>query len=106
MFPAEGLQLADDLGLPAQRQVRSGAGLERHEGQLVQMRPLGIGEAGVGEFGQWFTPPQSERFAQRDRCRLHVAILQKPLPFGHQLFKEHGVEVLGLGRRGRSRLRW
>ena len=35
----------------AQRQVGFDAGLGRHQGQLVEMRSLGIGEACVGELG-------------------------------------------------------
>ena len=49
--------------MAAQHQVSSGPGLDRHQGQLVQMRPLGVSEAGVGELGQRLAPPQAERFA-------------------------------------------
>ena len=58
VFPAQRLQLADELPVPPQHQVRAGAGLDRHQGQLVQMRPFGVSEAGIGELGQRLPPPQ------------------------------------------------
>ena len=65
MPAARCLKLADQVGMPPQVQVRSGAGLDRHQGQLVQMRPLGVGEAGVGELGQRLAAPQAKRLTQR-----------------------------------------
>ena len=65
VLPAQRLQFAGEFPVAAQHQVRSGPGLDRHQGQLLQMRPLGIGEARVGELGQRLTAPQAERFTQR-----------------------------------------
>ena len=51
--------------MAAEHQVGFGPGFDRHEGQLVQLRPLGLGEAGVGELGQRLAPPQAKRLTQR-----------------------------------------
>ena len=58
MLPAQRLQLADELAVTAQRQVGFGAGLDRHQGQLVETRPFGISEAGVRELGERLPPSQ------------------------------------------------
>ncbi len=65
MCPAQRLQLADDLAVMAQHQVGFDAGLGRHQGQVVQVRPLGVSEARVGELIERLSPPQLEGFAQR-----------------------------------------
>ena len=77
MLPAARLQLAGELPVAAQQQVRSGPGFDRHQGQLVQLRPLGVSEAGVGEFGQRLAPPQAKRLAQRGRSLRHLARLRQ-----------------------------
>ena len=50
--------------MPPQLQVRSGKDLDRHQGQLAQMRPLGVGEARIGELGQRLAAPQAKRLIQ------------------------------------------
>ena len=65
MFATQSLQLPDELSVAPQRQIRSGAGLDRHQGQLVQMRAFDVREAGIGELGQRLPPPQRQRLAQR-----------------------------------------
>ena len=65
MFAAQSLQFPDELSVEPQLQIRSGAGLDRHQGQLVQMRPFDVREAGVGELGQRLPPPQRQRLTQR-----------------------------------------
>ena len=65
MFAAQGLQLPDELSMEPQHQIRAGASLDRHQGQLVQMRPFDIREAGIGELGQRLPPPQRQRLTQR-----------------------------------------
>ena len=63
VFPAQRLQLADELAVMAQHQVGFGAGLGRHQGQVVQVRPLGISEARIRELTERLSPPQLEGFA-------------------------------------------
>ena len=65
MFPAQRLQFACELAVTAQHQVGFGAGLDRHQGQLGEMRSFGISEAGVRELGERLPPSQPQRFAQR-----------------------------------------
>ena len=45
VFPAQRLQLADELAVMAQHQAGFGTSLDRHQGQVVQVRSLGIREA-------------------------------------------------------------
>jgi hypothetical protein len=59
VLAARGLQLADQAGMPPQLQAHSGADLDRDQGQLVQMRPLGVAEARTGELGQRLAAPQA-----------------------------------------------
>jgi hypothetical protein len=84
----------------AQRQVGSGPGFDRHQGQLVQPRPFGIKKARIGEVGQRLAAPQPERFAQgggRVRC---LARLRQPASLGHQLLETDDVDVVGTGVQG------
>ena len=94
------LQLAGELPVAAQHQVRSGAGFDRHQGQLVQLRPFGVGEAGVGEFGQRLAPPQAERLAQRGRRQRHLALLRQPPSLRHQLLEADDVDLIGTDGEG------
>ena len=49
----------------AQHQVGFGAGLDRHQGQVVQVRPFGISEARIRELTERLSPPQLKGLAQR-----------------------------------------
>ena len=49
VFPAQRLQLADELAVAAQHQASFGTSLDRHQGQVLQVRSFGISEARVGE---------------------------------------------------------
>jgi hypothetical protein len=53
VFPAQRLQLADELTVPAERQVCGDPALDRDQGQLAEVRPLGIGETRIGELDEW-----------------------------------------------------
>ena len=106
VLPAARLQLAGELPVAAQHQVRSDAGFDRHEGQLVQMRPLGVGEAGIGELGQRLAPPQAKRLAQRGRRQRHLALLNQAPSLRHQLLKADDVDLIGTDGEGIARLRW
>src|SRR5664280_2679642 len=104
MFSTERLQLADDLSAPAPGQLRSGAGLQRNEGQLVQMRPLDICEAGMCELSQWLAPPQLECLGERGRRHLHVALPQEPPARGDKLFEANSVHFVGFNGERIARL--
>ena len=95
MLPALRLQLAGELAVAAQHQVRSGPGFDRHQGQLVQLRPFGLGEAGIGELGQRLAPPQAKRLAQHGRRLRHLARLRQPPSPCHQLLEADDVDLIG-----------
>jgi hypothetical protein len=63
VLAAPGLQFGGKPGVTAQHQVRGGAGLDRDQGQFVEVGPVGGGEVGVAELGQWLAAPQRKRFA-------------------------------------------
>ena len=60
MVPAQRFQLAYQLVVLAESQVRFDSVLRRHQGQLVEMGPFGVGKTGVGELGQRFAATQPE----------------------------------------------
>ena len=64
MLGDERLELADELGVTAERQVGVDPLLERRQPQLLQPRDLGLGERLVGEVGERRPAPQRERLAQ------------------------------------------
>ena len=86
--------------MAAQRQVGSGPGLDRHQGQLVQPRPFGIEKARVSEVGQRLAAPQPERFAQGGGRIRGLARLRQPASLGHQLLEADHVDVFGTGVQG------
>ena len=100
MLRALRLQFAGQFPVAAQHQVRSGPGFDRHQGQLVQPRPLGLGEAGVGELGQRLAPPQAKRLAQRGRRLRHLARLRQAPSLRHQLLEPDHVDLIGTDRQG------
>ncbi len=100
VLPTQLFQFAGQLPVAAQHQVRFGTGLDRDQAQLVQMRPLGVGEAGIGELGQRLPPPQAKRLAQRGRRQRHLALLNQAPSFRHQLLKADDVDLIGTDGEG------
>ncbi len=100
VFPAERLEVANDLSVTAQRQVCFRAGLQRSQGQLAQVCSFGIGEAGIGELAQWVPAPQLERLGESGRRRLDVALAKEPPARGHQSFETDCVDVVGIDGEG------
>ena len=100
MFPAQRLQFAGELTVAPQSQVGSGPGFDRHQGQLVQMRPFGIKKARIGELGQRLAAPQAEGLAQRGRRRRHLAVGGQPLSLRDQLLEADDVDLVGSGGQG------
>ena len=81
--------------MPAQRQVRFGSRLGRHQRQLVQMRAIGVGEAGVGELGQRFAAPQPKRVSEHPRRLEQLAVGAQAAPFRDQVLESGRVHVTG-----------
>jgi hypothetical protein len=124
------LQLADQVGVAAARQVGVDALLERGEPQLVQPCDLGLRERLVGEVGERRAAPQRERLAQllgragglrparlaaqpleQREVQLvalhveHVAGRARGQPLGAELAPQaHDVALDALGHGGRRRL--
>ena len=94
MFPAQRLQFACEFPVTAQRQVGFGPGLDRHQGQLGEMRSFGISEAGVRELGERLPPSQLQRLAQRGGRERHLPFLKQAPSLRHQLFKTGCVEII------------
>ena len=98
MFPAQRLQFACELTVAPQSQVGSGPGFDRHQGQLVQMRPFGIKKACLSELGQRLAAPQAERLAQSGRRWLHLAVGGQPLSLRDQLLEADDVDLVRVRR--------
>ena len=93
-------QLADELAVTAQRQVGFGPGLD-DQGQLGEMRSLGVGEAGVRELGERLPPSQPQRFAQRGRGERYLPLLKQAPSFATSCSKRaasrsSGTDVEGI----------
>ena len=85
----ERLQLADQLGVAAEREVGLDALFERRQLQLVQARDLRLCERLVGEVGQGGAPPEGERPAQ-----LLGGLLRLPLGPSAPCLLEHALEAI------------
>ncbi len=95
MVPAQRFQLADQLVVMAKLQVRFDPVLDCHDGQLVEMGPLGVGEAGIGELGQWLAAPQPKSVTEHGGRPGYRALSAQASPFGDQGFESGCVEVSG-----------
>ena len=60
-------ELADELGMTAERELGVDSVLERCEAQLLEPRACGLGEALVGEVRERRAAPERERLAQLRR---------------------------------------
>jgi hypothetical protein len=124
------LELAGDLGVPAEREIGLDPLLERRDVQLHQTSDLRLRERLVREVGERRPTPQRQCLAQHPRSRLgigiarlcdelleapeidlrrfdveHVARYARPEPAGSELLAEPGdVDLDALGDRRRRRL--
>ena len=72
MLGDERLQLADELGVPAELELGVDPLLDRGEAQLLEAGDLALGEGVVGEVGQRLAAPERERLGERAGGRLRV----------------------------------
>lgn len=100
MLPTQSLHFGGEFPVTAQCQVSLGSDLGRYQDQLVQVRPLGISEDGVGELGQRITPAQAERFAQCGRCQRRLTVSRQPPSLGHQLGEADDIDIIGADGEG------
>ena len=78
MLCDEPLELADELGVPAELEVGLDPALERGEPQLLQPRDRRLREALVGDVGQRRPAPQSQRLAQERRGLRRLGCVRLP----------------------------
>ena len=76
----EHLDLADELGVAAEREVGLEPPLERLQAELFEARNLGLRERLVGEVGKRRPAPEVESFAQSLRRKLGRRPLAPPRP--------------------------
>ncbi len=95
VVPAQRFQLAHQLVVMAKLQVRLDPVLSCHQDQFVQMGPLGVGEAGIGELGQRLAAPQPEGVTEHGGRPGHLALNTQAAPFGHQFLESGCVQVSG-----------
>jgi hypothetical protein len=62
--PDQRFQLADELGLAAERQIGLDSFLERHQAKLLEPRDLFLGKCLVGEVGQRRAAPKAKRLTE------------------------------------------
>ena len=87
------LELGDDLGVPAERQVRVDPLLERVQPLLLEPRDLGAREPVARHVGERRSAPQPERVAQRRRRRVVVTRRARTARRLHQLGEPMHVEL-------------
>jgi hypothetical protein len=129
MLPDERLELADELGVPAERELRLGVLLDEREPELLEPRDLRLRERLVRELGERLAAPGRERLREQPRPPRGVAHSRfvDELPHAREVelpradvdevagrarldrllaerLAELGDEVLERGDRGRRRL--
>ena len=87
----ERLELRNELGVPAEREIGVNPILERREPELLEAQDLVLGEAVVGEVGERVSSPQGKRVAQELRCTTRVLLELAPA-FGDQALEPARVE--------------
>ncbi len=90
----ERLELGDELGVAAQREVGVDALLDDDGSQLLESRDLRLRERLVDEVGQRRSAPERERLAQRDLGGGCVAGLERGPPLLRQAGEAVHVHVL------------
>jgi hypothetical protein len=103
MVTHETLQLADDVGVPAELQIGFDPFLARDEPHLLQASDLCLGEVVEGELGECRAAPQLERVAQT----LSPFVRRQPAHIGEGSLEPARVDLLGADAEhvaGRARL--
>ena len=88
------LELADHVGVPAERELGLDQLLERHHAQIFEPGDLGLRESLVREVGQRRAPPERERPLERRNGALRATGCQLAAPLGDQPLEP--VRVQGL----------
>ncbi len=91
----ERLELADEVEVPAERQVDVDPLDQRVQAKLFEPPDLMLGERLVRELGERRAAPHRERFAQQQRCTFRVAGRMRCAPVREAMTEPVDVELLG-----------
>ena len=92
----ERLQLGDELGVPAEREVGLDPVLERGYVHLVEARDLVLGKALVGEIRQREAAPECQRLPELLARRLRIAGGERRAAVRHAALEAVAVELVRL----------
>ncbi len=90
----ESLELGNELGLTAKREVGFDALLQRRDPQLLEPDDFARGERLVGEVGKRWAAPQAERPAQHRGRPLRIPGVEEIAPLLHRALKAFGIELI------------
>ncbi len=96
MLCGERLQLADQLAVATERDVRLDAKLERGQANLLEPRDRGLGEALVAEVRERRAPPERERLAQPRGRVGRPAVCEQAPSLVHQPLEPPEVQLVGV----------
>ena len=91
----EGLQLADQLAVPSEREVGVDPLLERGQAELLEASDLRLGERLVREVGEGRPAPERERVTEPIGCQLRVVPAERLSSLLEPALERGGVERLG-----------
>jgi hypothetical protein len=92
----ERLELADDVSMAAERQLRVDARLTHGQPELLEPRDLTLCEPLIREVRQSRATPEPERRVQRARRAARAAGSKRLDPFGRESLEPAGVQARGV----------
>ena len=95
MLPGQRLELADQLGIAAERELRLDPPLDRGQAQLLEPGDLRLSERLVGEVGQRRAAPERQRLGRQLQRPLGLPVGERAAPFLSQALEKLSVEPPG-----------
>jgi hypothetical protein len=89
----EGLQLADDVSVPSQREIGVDPQLERSEPKLLETSAL-VSRERLRELGKGGPAPERQRFAEHLSGSRDLLVRQGLAPFGDELLEPRQIELI------------
>ena len=89
------LELGDQLGVAAERQISLDPTLERDQPLLLQAGDVALRERLVREVRQWRPAPQRERLAQPVAAARRIPVCHQPTAVREQALEPDDVDVVG-----------
>ena len=96
MLGHEGLELADEVVVAAEREVGVDPALERRDAKLLELEDRRLGERLVGEVGEGRSAPQRERLAQLVGCDSVVRCRERATTVLDEPLEVMGIDRVGL----------